>query len=40
MSYLDDAKALCEQSKRDLPAMMRPPYGAAVQKMLDGSIKR
>ena len=34
------AKAVFEQSKRDLTAMMRPPYGAAVQKMLDGSIKR
>ena len=34
------AKAVFEQSRRDLTAMMRPPYGAAVQKMLDGSIKR
>jgi coniferyl-aldehyde dehydrogenase len=34
------AKAVFEQSKRDLTAMMRPPYGAAIQKMLDGGIKR
>jgi coniferyl-aldehyde dehydrogenase len=34
------AKAVFEQSKRDLTAMMRPPYGAAIQKMLDGAIKR
>jgi hypothetical protein len=25
---------------RDLTAMMRPPYGAAIQKMLDGGIKK
>ncbi|HEX2592926.1 MAG TPA: coniferyl-aldehyde dehydrogenase, partial [Rhizomicrobium sp.] len=34
------AKAVFEQSKRDLTAMMRPPYGAAIQKILDGGIKR
>lgn len=34
------AKAVFEQVKRDLTAMMRPPYGAAIQKMLDGGIKR
>jgi coniferyl-aldehyde dehydrogenase len=34
------AKAVFEQSKRDLTAMMRPPYGAAIQKMLNGAIKR
>ncbi len=34
------AKAVFEQSKRDLTGMMRPPYGAAIQKMLDGAIKR
>jgi coniferyl-aldehyde dehydrogenase len=34
------AKAVFEQSRRDLTAMMRPPYGAAISKMLDGSIKR
>lgn len=34
------AKAVFEQSKRDLTAMMRPPFGAAIQKMLDGAIKR
>jgi coniferyl-aldehyde dehydrogenase len=34
------AKAVFEQAKRDLTAMMRPPYGAAIQKMLDGGIKR
>src|SRR6185312_5239438 len=34
------AKAVFQQSGRDLTAMMRPPYGAAIQKMLDGGIKR
>ncbi len=34
------AKAVFEQARRDLTAMMRPPYGAAIQKMLDGGIKR
>jgi coniferyl-aldehyde dehydrogenase len=34
------ARAVFEQSKRDLTAMMRPPYGAAIQKMLDGAIKQ
>lgn len=33
-------KAVFRQVGRDLTAMMRPPYGAAIQKMLDGSIKR
>jgi len=34
------AKAVFQQSGRDLTAMMRPPYGATIQKMLDGGIKR
>lgn len=34
------AKAVYQQPTRDLTAMMRPPYGAAVQKMLDGGIKK
>ena len=34
------AKAVFQQAGRDLTAMMRPPYGAAIQKMLDGGIKR
>jgi coniferyl-aldehyde dehydrogenase len=34
------AKAVFQQAGRDLTAMMRPPYGAAIQKMLDGAIKR
>jgi coniferyl-aldehyde dehydrogenase len=34
------AKAVYQQPARDLTAMMRPPYGAAVQKMLDGGIKK
>jgi coniferyl-aldehyde dehydrogenase len=34
------AKAVFKQAGRDLTAMMRPPYGAAIQKMLDGGIKR
>jgi coniferyl-aldehyde dehydrogenase len=34
------AKAVFQQVGRDLTAMMRPPYGAAIQKMLDGGIKR
>ncbi len=34
------AKAVFQQASRDLTAMMRPPYGAAIQKMLDGGIKR
>jgi coniferyl-aldehyde dehydrogenase len=33
-------KAVFQQAGRDLTAMMRPPYGAAIQKMLDGGIKR
>ncbi len=33
-------KAVFQQVGRDLTAMMRPPYGAAIQKMLDGAIKR
>ena len=33
-------KAVFQQVGRDLTAMMRPPYGAAIQKMLDGGIKR
>ena len=34
------SKAVFRQVGRDLTAMMRPPYGAGIQKMLDGSIKR
>ena len=34
------SKAVFQQVGRDLTAMMRPPYGAGIQKMLDGSIKR
>jgi len=34
------AKSVFQQVGRDLTAMMRPPYGAGIQKMLDGSIKR
>ncbi len=34
------AKAVFKQAGRDLTAMMRPPYGAAIQKVLDGGIKR
>ena len=34
------AKAVFQQVGRDLTAMMRPPYGPAIQKMLNGSIKR
>ena len=33
-------KAVFQQVSRDLTAMMRPPYGAGIQKMLDGAIKR
>ncbi len=34
------AKAVFQQASRDLTAMMRPPYGPTIQKMLDGGIKR
>jgi coniferyl-aldehyde dehydrogenase len=34
------AKSVYQQTGRDLTAMMRPPYGQAIQKMLDGAIKR
>jgi coniferyl-aldehyde dehydrogenase len=34
------AKAVFQQAKPDLTAMLRPPYGAKIQKMLDGAIKR
>jgi len=34
------AKAIFKQAGRDLTAMMRPPYGAGIQKMLAGGIKR
>lgn len=33
------AKAVFQQAGRDLTAMMRPPYGAGITKMLQGSIK-
>jgi coniferyl-aldehyde dehydrogenase len=34
------AKAVFQQTGRDVTGMMRPPYGAAIQKMLAGGIKR
>jgi len=34
------AKSVFQQTKMDVTAMMRPPYGEKIQKMLDGSIKR
>jgi coniferyl-aldehyde dehydrogenase len=34
------AKAVFKQAKMDVTAMMRPPYGEKIQKMLTGSIKR
>jgi len=34
------AKSVFQQVGRDLTAMMRPPYGAGIQKMLAGQIKR
>ena len=34
------AKAVFKQAGRDLTAMMRPPYGAGIQRMLQGGIKR
>ncbi|SRR5579862_3159749 len=34
------AKAVFNQAKSDITAMMRPPYGAKFQKMVDGGIKR
>ncbi|MGD0190395.1 MAG: coniferyl aldehyde dehydrogenase [Rhizomicrobium sp.] len=34
------AKAVFRQAKMDVTAMMRPPYGEKIQKMLDGQIKR
>jgi coniferyl-aldehyde dehydrogenase len=34
------AKAVFQQAKMDVTAMMRPPYGEKIQKMLDGGIKR
>ena len=34
------AKAVFQQAKMDVTAMMRPPYGEKIQKMLDGQIKR
>ena len=34
------AKAVFQQTKSDVTAMMRPPYGEKIQKMLDGQIKR
>jgi coniferyl-aldehyde dehydrogenase len=33
------AKAVFQQTGRDLTAMIRPPYGAGIKKMLAGSIK-
>jgi coniferyl-aldehyde dehydrogenase len=34
------AKAVFRQAKSDITAMMRPPYGEKIRKMLDGQIKR
>lgn len=34
------AKAVLQQTSRDLAAMLRPPYGAKIQKFLDFQIKR
>jgi coniferyl-aldehyde dehydrogenase len=34
------AKAVFQQAKMDVTAMMRPPYGEKIQKMMDGQIKR
>ncbi|MGA9796577.1 MAG: coniferyl aldehyde dehydrogenase [Rhizomicrobium sp.] len=34
------AKAVFQQAKMDVTAMMRPPYGEKISKMLAGSIKR
>ncbi len=34
------AKAVFKQAKMDVAAMMRPPYGEKIQKMMDGQIKR
>jgi coniferyl-aldehyde dehydrogenase len=33
------AKAVFQQVGRDLTAMLRPPYGEGIRKMLAGSIK-
>jgi coniferyl-aldehyde dehydrogenase len=33
-------KAVFQQAKMDVTAMMRPPYGEKIQKMLDGAIKK
>jgi coniferyl-aldehyde dehydrogenase len=34
------AKAVFVQARPDVTAMMRPPYGAKIMKMLNGGIKR
>ena len=34
------AKAVFKQAKMDVTAMIRPPYGEKIRKMLEGSIKR
>jgi coniferyl-aldehyde dehydrogenase len=34
------AKAVFKQAKMDVTAMLRPPYGEKIQKVLDGGIKR
>jgi coniferyl-aldehyde dehydrogenase len=34
------AKAVFQQTKTDVTAMMRPPYGEKIQKMMDSQIKR
>ncbi len=34
------AKAVFQQARMDVTAMMRPPYGEKIQKMMDSQIKR
>jgi coniferyl-aldehyde dehydrogenase len=34
------AKSVFKQVNKDLTAMVRPPYGEKIQKMLAGAIKR
>lgn len=34
------AKSVFQQTKMDVTAMMRPPFGDKIQKMMDGQIKR
>ena len=37
---LQPPKAVFQQTKMDVTAMMRPPFGDKIQKMMDGQIKR